>query len=73
MYLKRHTELYELIMVDAFTGSYIPFHLMTREFHQLVRDRLAPHSVAAFNIIPSVKLFDSNIRTLNSPSPISFF
>jgi spermidine synthase len=51
-------------MVDAFTGSYIPFHLMTREFYQLVRDRLAPHGVAAFNIIPSVKLFDSNVRTL---------
>jgi len=64
VYLKRHTELYDLIMVDAFTGSYIPFHLMTREFYQLVRDRLAPHGVAAFNIIPSVKLFDSNVRTL---------
>ena len=64
VYLKRHTELYGLIMVDAFTGSYIPFHLMTREFYQLVRDRLAPHGVAAFNIIPSVKLFDSNVRTL---------
>jgi hypothetical protein len=37
---------------------------MTREFYQLVRDRLAPHGVAAFNIIPSVKLFDSNVRTL---------
>ena len=64
VYLKRHTELYDLIIVDAFTGSYIPFHLMTREFYQLVRDRLAPHGVAAFNIIPSVKLFDSNVRTL---------
>ena len=32
VYLNRHTEPYDLIFVDAFTGSYIPFHLMTKEF-----------------------------------------
>ena len=64
VFLNRHSEPYDLILVDAFTGSYIPFHLMTKEFYRLVRDRLAPHGVAAFNILPAVKLFDSNVRTL---------
>ncbi|HMK69357.1 MAG TPA: fused MFS/spermidine synthase [Xanthobacteraceae bacterium] len=64
VYLNRHREPYDIIVVDAFTGSYIPFHMMTKEFYQLVRDRLAPHGVAAFNILPSVKLFGSNVRTL---------
>jgi spermidine synthase len=64
VFLNRHTEPYDLIMADAFTGSYIPFHMMTKEFYQLVRDRLAPHGVAAINIIPSEKLYDSNVRTL---------
>jgi spermidine synthase len=64
VFLNRHTEPYDLIMVDAFTGSYIPFHMMTKEFYQLVRDRLAPHGVAAFNILPGEELFDSNVRTL---------
>jgi predicted membrane-bound spermidine synthase len=64
VFLNRHTEPYDLIMADAFTGSYIPFHMMTNEFYQLVRDRLAPHGVAAINIIPSEKLYDSNVRTL---------
>jgi len=64
VFLNRHREPYDLILVDAFTGSYIPFHLMTKEFYQLVHDHLAPHGVAAFNIIPSEKLFDSNVRTL---------
>jgi len=41
-----------------------PFHLMTKEFYRLVRDRLAPHGAAAFNIIPGSKLYDSNVRTL---------
>jgi spermidine synthase len=64
VFLNRHTEPYDLIIVDAFTGSYIPFHLMTKEFYQLVRNRLAPHGVAAINILPAEKLFDSNVRTL---------
>jgi spermidine synthase len=63
VFLNRHAEPYDLIFVDAFTGSYIPFHLMTTEFYQLVRSRLAPHGVAAFNFIPEEDLFDSNIRT----------
>jgi len=29
-----------------------------------VRSRLAPHGVAAFNFIPSEKLFESNVKTL---------
>jgi spermidine synthase len=64
VFLNRHAEPYDLIVVDAFTGSYIPFHMMTKEFYQLVRSRLAPHGVAAFNILPGEKLFDSNVRTL---------
>ena len=64
VFLNRHTEPYDLIFVDAFTGSYIPFHLMTKEFYQLVRNRLAPHGVAAFNFLPTVDLFDSNVRTV---------
>jgi spermidine synthase len=64
VFLNRHTEPYDLIFVDAFTGSYIPFHLMTKEFYQLVRSRLSPHGVAAFNFLPAKDLFESNVRTV---------
>ncbi len=74
VFLNRHTEPYDLILVDAFTGSYIPFHLMTKEFYQLVRSRLAPHGVAAFNFLPIEKLFESNVRTLQlTASNLDFF
>jgi spermidine synthase len=66
VFLNRHSEPYDLIIADAFTGSYIPFHLMTQEFYRLVRDRLAPNGVAAFNILPGTKLYDSNLRTLKT-------
>ena len=64
VYLNRHREPYDIIVLDAFSGSYIPFHMMTKEFYQLVRERLAPHGVVAVNILPVVKLYDSNVRTL---------
>jgi spermidine synthase len=66
VFLNRHSEPYDLIIADAFTGSYIPFHLMTKEFYGLIRDRLTPHGVAAFNILPGTKLYDSNLRTLKA-------
>jgi spermidine synthase len=65
MFLNRHSEPYDLIFVDAFTGSYIPFHLMTKEFYQLVRNRLSPHGVAASNFLPSKDIFESNVRTVS--------
>jgi spermidine synthase len=64
VFLRRHAEPYDLIVVDVFTGSYIPFHMMTKEFYQLVRSRLSPHGVAAINVLPAEKLFASNVRTL---------
>jgi spermidine synthase len=64
IYLTRHSEKYDIIVLDAFSGSYIPFHMMTKEFYQLVREHLAPHGAVAINILPSVKVYDSNVRTL---------
>jgi spermidine synthase len=64
VFLKRNAEPYDIIMLDAFLGSYIPFHMMTTEFYQLVRSRLKPHGVVAINILPVERLFPSNVRTL---------
>ena len=36
-------------MVDAYRQPYIPFYLATREFFELVRDRLAPGGVVVVN------------------------
>jgi spermidine synthase len=40
---------YDVIMVDAYRQPYIPFYLATREFFELVRDRLAPGGVVVVN------------------------
>ena len=42
VYLNRRKDSYDLILVDAFHGGYVPFHLLTKEFYQLIKQRLAP-------------------------------
>ena len=39
-----------MIVVDAYRQPYIPFYLATREFFDLVRDRLAPGGVVVVNV-----------------------
>ena len=39
-----------MIIVDAYRQPYIPFYLATREFFELVRDRLAPGGVVIVNV-----------------------
>jgi spermidine synthase len=64
VFLNRSTELYDLILLDAYRGGYVPFHLLTREFYTLVRQRLAPGGAAAFNVHDGSKLYVSTVKTL---------
>jgi spermidine synthase len=64
VFLNRNTELYDLILLDAYRGGYVPFHLLTREFYTLVKQRLAPGGAAAFNVHDGSKLYASTVKTL---------
>jgi len=71
--LKRH-DRWDAIGIDAFFSDSIPFHLTTREFLELARDRLAPGGVIVTNVIgalegSSSKLFRSLYRTYASVFP----
>ena len=55
---------YDLIFVDAYRGPFVPFHLLTREFYTLLRDRLTDGGVVAQNIEPTTMLFESAVATL---------
>ncbi len=50
---------YDIIVLDAFNGDYIPFHLMTREFLEEVKGILSPKGVAAANVFYDNQLFDA--------------
>jgi spermidine synthase len=49
-WLRRADGEYDLIVVDAYRQPYIPFYLVTKEFFELARDRLAPGGVVVVNV-----------------------
>jgi spermidine synthase len=69
VFLNRSSGLYDLILLDAYRGGYVPFHLLTREFYTLVKQRLAPGGAAAFNVHDGTKLYASTVRTLSEVFP----
>jgi spermidine synthase len=49
-FLRRTDRRYDAILVDAYRQPYIPFYMATREFFELVRDRLAPGGRVIINV-----------------------
>jgi hypothetical protein len=49
-YLSLHDEKFDIILMDAFNPPTIPFHLATREFFELIRERLRPGGMVAVNV-----------------------
>ncbi len=49
-FLRRSDGGYDLIVIDAYRPPYVPFYLATREFFELVRERLAPGGIVALNV-----------------------
>jgi len=67
MFLRRAGNArYDIIMVDAYRGTFVPFHLLTREFFQTAKSKLAPGGVLAQNIEPCTMLYESAINTLKA-------
>lgn len=68
LFLRRAQQKYDIIIIDAYFSESIPFHLSTREFYKLARERLAPGGVIVSNIIgalqgPRSSLFRAIYRT----------
>jgi len=56
-------EHYDLIMLDAFNGDYIPEHLMTREYLEETKSLLTPNGVLASNTFAISRLYDHESTT----------
>lgn len=66
IHMVRHKASHDVIMVDAYRGPFVPFHLLTREFYLTAKRRLNPGGVLAQNIEPTTMLFDAALATLAS-------
>jgi spermidine synthase len=56
-------EKYDLVILDAFNGEYIPEHLMTREFLEEVQNLLDPGSVMVANTFSISELYHHESAT----------
>ena len=54
---------YDMVILDAFTGEYIPEHLMTAEFLNESRDLLVDDGVLIANTFSTSKLYDHESAT----------
>lgn len=62
------SEHYDVIVSDAFHDISIPYHLVTREYAELVKSRLAPNGIYLLNVLdafPDPRLVKSMMKTLS--------
>jgi spermidine synthase len=69
IFLMNSKDRYDVILIDAYRGPFVPFHLLTKEFYQIVKDHLADGGVIAQNVEPSTMLFDASVKTVQSVFP----
>ena len=67
-YIRRADTSYDLIIMDAYFAEGVPFHLVTREFFQQTKAKLAPGGIVAANIVgflsgSNSKLFKAIYKT----------
>lgn len=65
-WLRSTTEQFDMILLDAYHGGYIPFHLTTREFLEIVRERLSPGGVVCSNTWTNQALADRESATYHA-------
>lgn len=66
VFLAKTDKTYDAILIDAYRGPFVPFHLLTTEFYKLVAAHLKPGGVAVQNVEPTTMLFDNAVATIQS-------
>jgi len=69
IHLARSQKKYDLIILDAYSRTYVPFHLMTLEFFELVAAHLGEQGVVVSNLIsplvgPASGLLSAEVNTV---------
>lgn len=66
LFLRENKSRYDLILIDAYRGPFVPFHLLTKEFYESVKAHVADGGVVVQNIEPNTMLFDSAAKTIGA-------
>jgi len=70
----REAGTYDIVVLDAYSKTYVPFHLMTREFFEALDEHLSPDGVVVSNLISSLigdtsELLKAEVATIGSVLP----
>lgn len=57
---------YDLVLLDAFSHNFAPFHLTTREFYEVAERKLSAGGVVIQNVVPTIMLFGSTVSTMEA-------
>ncbi len=68
-FLQNSTHAYDIILHDAYHGDGVPSRLLTREFYELMRQRLAPGGAAVYNLHEGTPNYLPTLRTLGAVFP----
>jgi len=71
IFLHKTNEKYDLVVLDAYSKSYVPFHLMTTEFFREIASHLTPKGSVISNLISGIsgdraQLLNAEARTMRS-------
>ena len=66
LFLALSKDKYDVILLDAYRGPFVPFHLLTREFYQIVKDHLTDGGVMVQNVETTTMLYDSAMKTIGT-------
>jgi spermidine synthase len=70
----REAGTYDIVILDAYSKTYVPFHLMTREFFQALSEHMSPEGVVVSNLISSLigdtsELLKAEVNTVSGVLP----
>ena len=70
-FINRTKEKYDIVFIDAYSATNIPFQLTTVEFYRKVRDALAPSGIMTANIanLGKQKFISSELKTVMDVFP----
>ena len=63
-YILRRKTRWPVILIDAYRSAFVPFHLLTTEFYELVKTRVRPGGAVAQNVEPNTMMFDAALVTI---------
>ena len=69
LFIEKAEEGWDMMMLDAFRGVFVPYHLKTREFYQACLDKLGDDGVVVANLHNMTKMYPYDRTTMATVFP----